>query len=497
MKSPVVTLLAALLLLAGCTLPSHAAKKPRPNVLLIVIDDLNDWIGCLGGHPQALTPNMDRLARQGTLFTNAHCQAPLCNPSRTSFLTGLRPSTTGVYGLDPWFRTDRKLRNLVTLPQYFERHGYRTLTTGKIFHDAYPPREQRTDGNEFSRWGFQGGYGPLRKEKFVKTPMDHPAVDWGVYPERDEDQDDWKVADWAVEQLKQPQGQPFFLSVGFRRPHLPCYASQKWFDLYPEEKLQLPAIREGDRMDTPRFSWYLHWLLPEPRLAWLRRTGQWKPLVRAYLASTSFVDSQVGRVLQALRESGQAENTVVALVSDHGWHLGEKEISGKNSLWEPSTRVPMMIAAPGRPGGARCGRPVELVDLYPTLIDLCRLPGKDDLDGRSVTPLLEKPDGRWPWPAITTHGPDNHAVRTERWRYIRYADGSEELYDLVRDPREWNNLADRPRLESVRRELARWLPNESRAPIEGSKTRLIEKRKGSWYWEGKRIDPKDPVPMDD
>lgn len=499
LRSPALVLLAVLALLAGLAVSSRAAQRgERPNVLFIVIDDLNDWIGPLGGHPQARTPNLDRLAARGTVFTSAHCQAPLCNPSRTSFLTGLRPSTTGVYGLDPWFRTDRRLKDLVTLPQYFERHGYRTLTTGKIFHDAYPPRDQRKDGNEFSVWGFQGGYGPLRKDKLVKTPMDHPAVDWGVFPERDEDQDDWKVAEWAVQQLRQPAGdRPFFLSVGFRRPHLPCYASQKWFDLYPEETLQLPPVRDGDRLDTPRFSWYLHWLLPEPRLAWLKRENQWKPLVRAYLASTSFVDSQVGRVLDALEQSGHADNTIVALISDHGWHLGEKEVSGKNTLWEPSTRVPMILSAPGFPAGRRSRRPVELVDVYPTLVDLCGLPRKDGLDGHSVVPLLRDADAVRNWPAITTHGPNNHTVRTEDWRYIRYADGSEELYNLVRDPREWNNLADEPKYAGIKRALSRRLPKENRRPISGSRTRLIEKRKGVWYWEDKPIGPNNPIPMDD
>jgi choline-sulfatase len=497
-KNPALPLLLAVLLLCGLAGPGHAARKPRPNVVLIVVDDLNDWIGCLGGHPQALTPNMDRLSREGTLFLNAHCQAPLCNPSRTSFLTGLRPSTTGVYGLDPWFRTAKRLKKLVTLPQYFQRHGYTTLTCGKIFHDAYPPKEERTDGNEFSVWGYQGNYGPSRPQgKFVQTPDPHPLVDWGVFPERDEDQEDWKVADWAVQALRKPPSGPFFLSVGFRRPHLPCYASQKWWDLYPEDKVKLPIVREGDRLDTPRFSWYLHWKLPEPRLVWLQKHDQWKPLVRAYLASTSFVDSQLGRVLTALRESGQADNTIVALISDHGWHLGEKEITGKNSLWEESTRVPMMISAPGLPRSARCQRPVELVDLYPTLLDLCRLPGRGGLDGRSVEPLLRDAGARWEWPAITTAGPNNHGVRTEDWRFIHYADGSEELYDLHKDPHEWNNLDAARGMDAVKRDLARWLPTFSHDPLPGSKTRLIERRKGVWYWEGKPIGPKEPIPMDD
>ncbi len=494
-----ILVLALLLAYATGLVPAYPASPgriDRPNVVFIGIDDLNDWIGCLGGHPQAKTPNIDRLARRGTLFTSAHCQSPLCNPSRTSLLTGMRPSTTGVYALEPWFRTAPAFRDLVTLPQYLARSGYRTLTAGKIFHDAYPPPEGRVDGTEMSAWGYHGTFGPLPAQKFVRTPAPHPLVDWGSYPERDEGQEDWKVADWAVQQLKSP-AQPFFLAVGFRRPHVPCYASQKWLDRYPAGTLRLPAIQDKDRDDTPRFSWYLHWKLPEPRLDWLRRSRQWRPLVRAYLASIGFVDSQVGRVLEALRASGQADRTLVVLWSDHGWHLGEKGITGKNSLWERSTRVPLIAAGPGVARGARCGRTVELLDLYPTLVELCGLPPKAGLEGHSLVPLLRDAGAPRPWPAITTHGPGNHSVRTEGWRYIRYADGSEELYDRRRDPNEWTNLAARPRDRERRQELARWLPETNAPPLPGSNTRLIELRSGTPYWEGKPIGRDEPVPMDE
>jgi arylsulfatase A-like enzyme len=243
------------------------AQKEKPNVLLISIDDLNDWVGHLQGHPKALTPHMDGLVARGMAFTNAHAQSPLCNPSRTSFLTGLRPTTTGIYALGPWFRELEQYKDLVTLPQYFEKNGYQTLTTGKVYHDAYPPKESRIDGAEFSKWGFHGGFFPRPEEPFVKN-SGHPLIDWGVFPEQDSQQDDWKIADWAIEQLKDPpQDKPFFLSVGFRHPHVPLYATQKWFDLYPEDDLLLPVVRGDDRDDIPPFAWYLHWDLPEPRLA--------------------------------------------------------------------------------------------------------------------------------------------------------------------------------------------------------------------------------------
>jgi choline-sulfatase len=305
------------------------------------------------------------------------------------------------------------------------------------------------------------------------------------------------VADWAIGQLKSPAKEPFFLSVGIRHPHLPCYASQKWFDLYPEDSLKLPPVKLEDRKDTPRFSWYLHWKLPEPRLTWLVKNQQWRPLVRAYLASVSFADAQIGRVLEALDASGQADRTVVVLWGDHGWHLGEKGVTGKNTLWERSTRVPLIVAGPGVTAGGRCARPVELLDLYPTLVELCGLPARSGLEGHSVVPLLKDASASRPWPAITTQGPDNHSVRTEEWRYIRYADGSEELYDLRQDPDEWTNLAADPKQAAQKRELARWLPKSSAAPLTGSKSRLIWRHDGVVEWEGERIRETDSIPMDD
>lgn len=491
-------LLSVFLLVGFLPSLAYAGEAMRPNVLFIAIDDLNDWVGCLGGHPQAKTPYMDALAQRGTVFLNAHCQAPLCNPSRASILTGLRPSTSGIYGLNPWFRTAEGLQNWVTLPQYFTRNGYRTYTTGKVFHDAYPPKPGRKDGVEFSEWGYHGGFQPRPKKRFVNAPAKTPLMDWGIFPERDDQQDDWKVADWAINKIEtMPKDQPFFLCVGFRHPHVPCYATQKWFDLYPEKEVKLPPYRADDRDDTPRFSWYLHWKLPEPRQKWLAENKQWKPLVRSYLASISFVDSQVGRVLEALKKSEFADNTIVIVWSDHGYHLGEKAISGKNTLWERSTRVPLIFAGPGVSKDAKCERPVELLDVYPTLVDLCNLPKRKGLDGHSLVPLLKNANAKRPWPAITTHGPNNHTIRTEQWRYIRYADGTEELYDMRNDPNEWHNLAKRTDLQAKKKELAQWLPKVNRPPVATTRIRLIELRDGVPYWEGQRINANDPIPMDD
>lgn len=492
------------LLVAVCNCPRLAlpsAAQPlhdraaRPNILFIAVDDLNDWVGCLGGHPQVQTPNIDRLAARGTLFRNAHCQAPLCNPSRTSLLTGLRPTTTGVYGLAPWFRTVPGFRDVVTLPQYLAANGYQTLSAGKVYHSGYPPDAGRN--GEMHEWGPAGGVGAKPEQKLIPpTPGgNHPLMDWGAFPHRDEDKGDWQVASWAVEKIRSPLKQPFFLAAGFFLPHVPCYATQKWVDLYPDESLIMPPVKDDDRADTPEFSWYLHWMLPEPRLSWLRSTNQWRPLVRAYLASISFMDSQVGRLLGAIVETGLSEKTVIVLWSDHGWHLGEKGISGKNTLWERSTRVPLIFAGPGIAKGAICARPVELLDLYPTLVELGGLPPKDGLEGHSLVALLRHAKAERRWPAITSHNQGNHTVRSERWRYIRYADGSEELYDLQNDPNEWTNLAPGSRHASIIDEHRRWLPPVDRPAAPGSAHRVLtfDAKTRAAVWEGKPIDSKDRI----
>ena len=486
----VCLLLVALLGSLGRSHLEAGDKPPRKwNVLMIAIDDLNDWVGHLGGHPQTHTPAIDRLAARGTAFTNAHCQAPLCNPSRTSLLTGLRPSTTGVYGLAPWFRQDGRFRDHVTLPQHFMRAGYEVVLAGKIWHGPYPPRSERKA--EAHAFGPPARVGTRPPHKLVPpTPAgNHPLVDWGTFPHRPEDRGDWQLATWAVKRIERGFDRPFFLAVGFFLPHVPCYAPPEIFRRFPREEMILPPVRDDDRRDTPPFSWYLHWRLPEPRLSWLRRNREWRHLVQAYLASVHFVDRQVQRVLDALDASPYARDTIVVLWSDHGWHLGEKGITGKNSLWERSTHVPLIFAGPGIARQARCDAPVELLDVFPTLIELCGLPRRDDLEGHSLMPQLRDAQAPRRWPAITTHNQGNHAVRTRRWRYIRYADGSEELYDMERDPNEWTNLAGRAESEAIIAKLGKWLPKRDRPPMTGSRHRILVRRGNAWYWEGRPIVP--------
>ena len=470
---------------------AHAQDLKKPNVLFIAIDDLNDWIGCMGGHPQVKTPNLDKLASRGTLFLNAHCQSPLCNPSRTSVMTGLRPSTTGVYSLQPAFRTIPKYKDYVSMPKAFQASGYATSSCGKMYHGP-------AGNGEFETVGRPRGNSKRRpKKRFVDPQVSR--LDWGPWPPKDLDQRDYQTAEWAIEQLsRKPDGseKPFFMAVGFFRPHVPLYASPKWFELYPEESLVLPPIKRDDRKDTPRFSWYTHWRLPEPRLKIIEEHGQLKNKVRAYLACVSFMDAQVGRVLDALEASGLRDETIVVCWSDHGYHLGEKEITGKNTLWDPATRVPLIFAGPGISKDARCERPAELLDIYPTLAELCHLKSvPDDLEGRSLVPQLKDANAARTRPAITSHGPGNDAVRTETHRYIRYADGSEELYDMKQDPNEYTNLASNPETNPLKKKLAAYLPKNPAKPAAGSRARLVElKEDGSVYWENKRIEKGAKIP---
>ncbi|QDT03760.1 Choline-sulfatase [Rubripirellula lacrimiformis] len=495
-----------LLLMVLTTVAS--AQSQRPNIVMISIDDLNDWVEPLGGHPDVKTPAMQRLAQRGITFTNAHCQAPLCNPSRTSLMSGRRPTSTGVYGLAPWIRQCPEFADIKMMPQHFHDHGYRTLIGGKIYHGGNG--RGRDEGQECDVWGPPAKVGVTPKQKLIPpTPGgNHPLMDWGTFDHRDEDKGDWRVASWAVNQIKtmpkQNSDQPFFLSVGFFLPHVPCFATQKWFDMYPDETLTMPPIIAGDRDDTPMASWFIHWDLPEPRTSWLKENNQLRPLVRAYLACISFVDSQVGRVLDAVEQSPYADNTIVVLWSDHGYHLGEKAISGKNSLWARSTHVPLILAGPGIGNGLRCDQPAELLDIYPTLTELAGLPQTDGLEGISLKRQIDSPTTLRRRPAICTHNAGNHSVCDQRWRYIVYADGSEELYDRDADPNETTNLlaqssqrsnaqgsetsvADQYRQEADR--LAAWLPRDERPLAVGSAHRVLEERTDGFYWEEKLIDP--------
>ncbi len=471
----------ALVLLA---VPAGAVGKPKesgesadgkPNVLFIIADDLRDYAGWMGGHPQSVTPNMDRLAKRGMRFSNAHCNYALCNPSRTSLLTGMLPSSSGVYGNEQDWRRSVQIACKPTLPEYFKAKGYTTAAAGKIFHANHGGPEGRLSGWHGGRRGFEqdGAWDQRFPQAGVQIP-DLPVHtgqnfnglniwhwDWGGIPITEEKTDDGQIAAFAADFLGKKQGQPFFLALGLYRPHSPWYVPQRYFDALPLDSIKLPEVKADDLDDVPAIAKThlkegLHKLILEKNL--------WKDTVRAYLASVAFCDAMLGRILDAVDKGPNAKNTIIVFTSDHGWYLGEKQMWHKGKLWEPTTRVPLSIYAPGvtQPDSASA-QPVALIDLYPTLCDLAELPLPAHLDGSSLKPLLEDPTAKRDRPAITCMGGGKnagYAARDERWRYIRYSDGSEELYDHQTDPHEWTNLAAKPEHAALKSTLAGFFPKE-------------------------------------
>ncbi len=436
-----------------------AGAAERHSVLLIVVDDLNDWVGCMGGHPQTRTPNIDKLAAGSVLFTNAHCQAPVCTASRASFMTGRLPSTTGIYALGGFnFRSSPALQYSITLPEAFADAGYDTVGCGKIFDS----------GEIFATTGRRPGLGPMPKKKF-HWPAGHRVWDWGPYPQRDDQLPDFQTADFAIKQLGQTRAKPLFLAVGLIRPHVPMCVPQKWFDMLPQESaIKLPPVIAADRDDLPDWGQRLTYAKVGPRHEWMTAQKQQRAAVRSYLACVAFADAQVGRILDALEASGRRDRTIVVLTSDHGFTLGEKERWGKRSLWERSTRVPLIVSVPGGPRGEICTEPVGLIDLYPTLADLCGIEPDTELEGTTLRAQLTNPKAPRDRPTLTTFWTNNHAVRSRRYRYIRYSDGSQELYDHTTDPNEWKNLAMEQAFAPVIAEHRRWLPKTNAPPIPGT-----------------------------
>lgn len=502
MKLRSFTVLGSLMALLMVDPPGMRAAEnvSRPNVLFIAIDDLNDWVGFLQGHPQARTPAMDRLAARGVVFANANCAAPLCAPSRASVFSGRQPFCTGVYGNGDDLR--RAAPDLVLLPQQLKAHGYRTYGTGKLLHGARPDIFDESFTPE-QRWSpftgkqvlytaeelpSKGTDNPRHvvelgsEKKHVVLPLnrmpserrpDHPAgesFDWGPVDVPDSAMGDAQIVDWAIERLNVKSAAPFFLGVGFYRPHIPLFAPAKYFEPFPAATTQLAPSRADDLDD----------LGPTARRialeaetagghALVAKHGQQRAATAAYLACVYFVDTQIGRLLAALGASPQADNTLIVLWGDHGWHLGEKQHWGKWTGWERAVRVPLAIVPPARDRarfaqGKVSRQPVSLLDLYPTLLEFCGVPPPAaGLDGESLVPLLREPQRETGRAVVSTFHGEHFSVRDARWRYIRYADGSEELYDHASDVNEWTNVAGKPEHAAVKSRLAREIPKE-RAP---------------------------------
>ncbi|MEM7627559.1 MAG: sulfatase [Planctomycetota bacterium] len=448
-------------------------RTPPPNVLLIVIDDLNTDIGCMDGG--GITPHIDRLAQRGVLFDNAHCNAPVCNPSRSSFLTGLLPPNLGVYENKAYFRDLPGHADRVTLPRHFRDHGYRAVGSGKIFHSGWQPKPSHPLAKHWDREASWSDYAELP----YGTPTPKPALNkwhrgevktywgksfwWGQTHAADEDCGDFQNARFTADFLQGEHDQPFFLACGIFRPHLPFVAPRPYFKQYPLEDIEWPAgVKHNDLNDLPPFG--KKYARRTGLNAAIRKENRWKQAIQAYRASTTFADAAVGQVLDALDSSPHRDNTLVVLISDHGFHLGEKNHWTKFTFWDRSTRVPMIVAGPGIAPG-RSPRTVSLVDLFPTLNEFCGLPALEAHDGQSFASLLANPEAEHPAVARVFHDAQNHqAVIDEDFRYIRYANGEEELYDRRADPHDWHNLADDPGYAATldRYRAQRFLPNGTR-----------------------------------
>lgn len=450
----------------GVTAFSHAAEsKTKPNVLLIISDDLNDWIGPMKGHPQTKTPNLDKLAARGVTFMNAQASAPLCNPSRASFMTGRRPSTTGIYdNLQPAMP---HIPRGVAINDYLRKFGYTSLGAGKIYHYRQY-REEDWDKVVFAQDDTLPNHPATRRPgPFGYRMFTEDKPDAQFNEQRAESKlVDYQTVSWCIEQLHERDSQTnsFFMACGIHRPHTPWDVPKKYFDMHPLEGIELPPVIKNDLADVPPAG--IAFAKPNGVHAEVVKLGIWKDRVRAYLAAVSYMDAQAGRLLDALDKSKFRDNTVVVFIGDHGWHLGEKEHWAKSALWREATRMPMIWAVPGltKPGTI-CERAVDTTSIFPTVCELTGAPIPKHAEGISLKPLLANPMAKWKQPAISTFLQNNHAIMTEDWRYIRYADGSEELYNEKSDPQEWTNVAAKAEFAKVKKDLAKFLPKVNAEPV--------------------------------
>jgi arylsulfatase A-like enzyme len=440
----------ALLTLLILCAAAHADEPNRPNILFIAVDDLNHWVGYMGRNPQTRTPNIDKLAARGVAFTRAYCAAPICNPSRTAIMSGMRPSTTGVYDNGQDWR--KAIPESKTLLSVLRTNGYYVAGAGKIYHGGFDRREEWDDymkgaGGDPAPTGDRGVGG----------------IKFATLDCKDEDMADYRIASWVIARLNESHAKPFFLACGLHKPHMPWNVPRKYFEMFPLHKIQLPLVKAGDLEDLPPAG--VKMAHPSGDHAEILESGRWKEAVQAYLAAIAYTDMNVGRVIKALDTSAYATNTIVVFWGDHGWHLGEKEHWRKFALWEEATRAPLVWIVPGLTKPNLCARTVDFMHIYPTLTDLCGIETPGHVEGRSIRKLLTSPEAPWETPALTTHGQNNHAVRSENWRYIRYSDGGEELYDHRSDPYEWTNLANRAESRPTKEDLAKSLPKENHAPL--------------------------------
>ena len=440
-----------------------ATGQQKPNVLMICIDDMNDWCGFLNGHPQSKTPNMDKLAKKGVNFTNAHCTSPGCSPSRNALMLGVEPHRSGLY---PFYNLNKvttgELDQYTTpLPKMFKDHGYTTIGITKVYHN--PDRFWR----ENEQWDEYKYYSNAKLKKITSKgyhpePFNKRTVACPVSNSL-EDFQDYLSAEHAVEVLKRNHDQPFFLAVGFILPHTSFLMPEENWDRFNFPIIE-PYIKPDDLKDIPivgQANAQIYVELP------VRRDRAWEEIRRGYLASINFTDDNVGRVLTALENSPYSQNTIIILWSDHGYHLGEKRSFSKFSLWNESTRTPFIIYDPrnDKGNGKECSEPVGLINVYKTLADLTNLEPPEYIDGQSLVPWIKNPYLPKNSPAMTTWGRGNYTLRSKEWRYTRYFDGSEELYNQITDSNEWTNLALFPEYDDVKKSFMKWLPKDEASQV--------------------------------
>ncbi len=449
-------LLATLLALSPALSPAATAAKP--NVLFIAIDDLRDWVSYLGHNPQSKTPNIDKLAARGVAFTHSYCAAPVCNPSRTALMSGMRPSTTGVYENDDDWR--KVIDPALTLNMHMKASGYLTLGSGKIYHESYSRHEDWDDYLEND-----GGL-----PKVAKGQSDGVGgIKFAPLDCNDEDLNDWKIVNYAIEQLGKTHDKPLFLACGIHKPHMPWNVPKKYYDMHPLDQIELPPHLEPgkDLADVPPSG--VRMAKPDGDHKAIVDADAWKRAVQGYLAAISYTDMLIGRLMDAFDKSPMKDNTIICFWCDHGWHLGEKEHWRKFALWEEATRAPLLWVVPGltKPNSV-CERTVDFMSVYPTLCDLCGIETPKHVEGKSIRPLLADPKAPWDTPALTTYTFNSHAVRTEDFRYIRYMNGDEELYDETKDPNEWTNLAGDSNFTERKEAMGKFMPTQNKDDMNGN-----------------------------
>ena len=489
-----------------------------PNVLFLAVDDMNDFVGCLESRPSAITPNIDRLAARGVCFTNGHTCGVFCAPSRAAIFSGQYGSTTGCYTTPNYFVHHPEIESLQVS---FAKAGYSTLGAGKLFHHLAGAIDQRGWTTFFLRNQFQreGGWALESWSSDTPVPQPFPAsvynngkeitgglfLEWGAIPnDQEEKMADTIRANWAVEQLKQTHDKPFFLACGFYAPHYPNYCPQKYFDLYNRDAIETTAFKEDDLADLPDKIRRQRQNRKALHFDKLVAMGAWKDALHGYLACTSYADAMVGRILDALESSRYAENTIVVLWSDHGYHLGEKGQWGKHTLWERISNVPFVWAGPGVAKGKRTDTTVSLIDIYPTLVEQCDLPiPHQELEGESLASTLMHPDQAKDRTVYLPYiNPGEYTVMNRDWRFIHYDDNNQELYNVSNDPHEWNNLARDPQYAGVIASLRHSAPTEFADPeptfnarkdlvVEGETFRW-EKGKGNYVPHPKFLPYTDP-----